>query len=109
MKEFSSSAVPRSILPEQQIFCFQGGYHAQGHDLNIFQKFLETIFTLNEGFLSKKRPKIQSETGACITTWGVFTSWKEHFLAQEYHNLIHTMSILRGNQQYKYKNYQWYC
>ena len=31
------SAVPRSILPEEQVFFFLGGYHARGHNLNVFQ------------------------------------------------------------------------
>ena len=39
------------------IFLALAGYHAQGHDLNIFQKFTEIIFTPKEWFLSKKGPK----------------------------------------------------
>ena len=38
--------------------CFAlAGYHDQGHDLNVFQKFSETIFTPKDWFLSKKGPK----------------------------------------------------
>ena len=57
MKEPTKSAVPRSISRGQQIFFFVAGYHPQGHDLNVFQKFSETIFTPKEWFLSKKGPK----------------------------------------------------
>ena len=31
--------------------------HTQRHDLNVFQTFSDTIFTLKEWFLSKKGPK----------------------------------------------------
>ena len=33
------------------------GYHDQGHDLNVFLTFYDTIFTPKEWFLSKKGPK----------------------------------------------------
>ena len=33
------------------------GYHDQGHDLNVFGTFCDTIFTPKEWFLSKKGPK----------------------------------------------------
>ena len=39
------------------IFLALAGYHTQGHDFNIFQKFTEVIFTPKEWFLSKKGPK----------------------------------------------------
>ena len=57
MKEFTESAGTWSILPGQQIFIFLAGYHAQGHDLNVFETFCDTIFTPKEWFLSKKGPK----------------------------------------------------
>ena len=38
MKEFTKSAGTRSILPGQQIFFLLPGYHAQGHDLNVFSE-----------------------------------------------------------------------
>ena len=57
MKEFTKSATPRSILPEQQIFLFLAGYYAQGHNLNVFGTSCDTIFAPKEWFLSKNGPK----------------------------------------------------
>ena len=57
MKEPTKSTVPWSILPGQYIFFFLARYHAQGHDLNVFGTFCDTIFTPKEWFLSKKGPK----------------------------------------------------
>ena len=36
---------------------FPVGFHAKGHDLNVFQTFPDTIFIPKEWFLSKKGPK----------------------------------------------------
>ena len=57
MKEPTKSAVPQSILLGKYILFFLTGYHAQGHDLYLFQKFPETTFTTKEWFLSKKELK----------------------------------------------------
>ena len=51
-----NSAVPQSILPEQQIFFFLVGNYARGNDLSVFQTFPYTINTPKEWFLSKKGP-----------------------------------------------------
>ena len=57
MKEPMKSVVLGPLLSGQQIFLFLAGYQTQGHDLNVFQTFSNTIFTPKEWFLSKKGPK----------------------------------------------------
>ena len=42
---------------ESRFSFFLAGYHAQGHYLNVFLNFSESIFTPKEWFLSKKGPK----------------------------------------------------
>ena len=57
MKEFTNVAGSVTSFAGSVNFFALAGYHAQGHDLNIFQKFCETISTPKEWFLSKKGPK----------------------------------------------------
>ena len=57
MKEFTNMAGRVTSFADRVNFFVLAGYHDQGHDLNVFQKFPETIFTPKEWFLSKKGPK----------------------------------------------------
>ena len=52
---YHSFTLPSLDLKVPIVCCI--GYHAQGHDLNVFQTFLDTIFTPKKWFLSKKGPK----------------------------------------------------
>ena len=57
MKEFTNVAGSVTSFAGSVNFFALAGYHAQGHDLNVFLKFSETIFTPKEWILSKKGPK----------------------------------------------------
>ena len=57
MKEFTNVAGSVTSFAGTVIFFALAGYHAQGHNLNMFQKFSETIYTPKEWFHSKKGPK----------------------------------------------------
>ena len=57
MKEFTNVAGSVTSFASSVNFFALAGYHAQGHDLNVFQKFPEIIFTPKEWFISKKGRK----------------------------------------------------
>ena len=57
MKEFTNFAVPRSFLPELQIFFFLHGEMSRGHILSHFGTNCDTGNTSKKRFLSKKGPK----------------------------------------------------
>ena len=63
MKEFTKCAVPRSFLPELQIFFFLHGKWSRGAYSDHFVKNCEPWNTPKEWFLSRKRPKEGERVG----------------------------------------------
>ena len=57
MNEFTKVADCVTSFAGSVNFFALAGYHAQRHDLNVFQTFPDTIFTPKEWLLSKKGPK----------------------------------------------------
>ena len=61
MKEPTKSAVPRSILPGQQIFFFLAGYHARGHYLTFSRTFQKQLLPRRSGFFQRNGLKRAKE------------------------------------------------